>query len=358
MTARGIWTVAKLELMQRVRGGRWYIALGVWVLVIAGVTALTYWALNTDSANAGSALYDVIVFFVLGLGMLVMPSLTATSVNGDREHGVLATLQTTLLTSWDIVLGKLLAAWLVSLAFLAAALPFLLLAFIEGGIGAGVVLRSLLILVLVLAVVCAVGLMFSTLTARTVSSAVLTYLTIAALTVGTVIVFAMSYFLVADQEDVRIHGIPDSEWSKHMEDAPTEDDCTIFTRQMEVGHTERIWWLLAANPFVVVADAAPRQPGTWVDNSGSFTPLQAISTGIRAAKAGPSDAPLEECHFETGTPEPGGYTSPEVARAESAGAVWPYGLTFLLGAGLVSVLVAHRRLRTPIRRLPNGTRIA
>ena len=42
-------------------------------------------------------MYDVVVFFVLGLGMLVVPSLTATSINGDREQGVLATLQTTLL---------------------------------------------------------------------------------------------------------------------------------------------------------------------------------------------------------------------------------------------------------------------
>jgi ABC-2 type transport system permease protein len=34
----------------------------------------------------------VLTFFVLGLSMLIMPSLTATSINGDREHGVLATL--------------------------------------------------------------------------------------------------------------------------------------------------------------------------------------------------------------------------------------------------------------------------
>jgi ABC-2 type transport system permease protein len=38
--------------------------------------------------------------------------------------------------------------------------------------------------------------------------------------------------------------------------------------------------------------------------------------------------------------------------------VWPMGLAFLLALGAGSVVVAAQRLRTPIRRLPNGTRIA
>jgi hypothetical protein len=36
----------------------------------------------------------------------------------------------------------------------------------------------------------------------------------------------------------------------------------------------------------------------------------------------------------------------------------PYGLAFLVVAGAASAVVAGRRLHTPIRRLPNGTRIA
>ena len=45
------------------------------------------------------------------------------------------------------------------------------------------------------------------------------------------------------------------------------------------------------------------------------------------------------------------------AAAKSAG-VWPFGLGFLLLSGAGATLLAHRRLRTPVRRLPNGTRIA
>jgi ABC-2 type transport system permease protein len=38
--------------------------------------------------------------------------------------------------------------------------------------------------------------------------------------------------------------------------------------------------------------------------------------------------------------------------------VWPYGLAFLLLAGAGSMVVSARRLRTPVHRLPGGTRIA
>ena len=69
---------------------------------------------------------------------------------------------------------------------------------------------SLLVLVLVLAVVCAIGLMFSTLTARPVASAVLTYLTMGALVFGTTIGFGLSAFLVIEEEQQQVYGIPET----------------------------------------------------------------------------------------------------------------------------------------------------
>ena len=133
MSWHGIRTVAVLELRQRLRASRWAMVLGVWFAIIALVTVLTNLTLHDPLVASGPSMYDVVVFFVLGLGMLVVPSLTATSINGDREHGVLATLQTTLLASADIVLGKLLAAWAIAAAFLVTALPFLVWAWFEGG---------------------------------------------------------------------------------------------------------------------------------------------------------------------------------------------------------------------------------
>lgn len=381
MSWHGIKTIAALELRQRVRTSRWPIVFGIWVLLVAGITFLSYWATHDPDLRSGSAMYDIVVFFVLGLSMLIVPSLTATSVNGDREHGVLATLQTTLLTPWDIALGKLLSAWAVALAFLATALPFLGWAWFEGGISAGRIALSLLVLVLVLAVVCAIGLMFSTLTARPVSSAVLTYLTMGALVFGTTIGFGLSAFLVTQEEQQKVYGIPETWWQEHQPPPfdpsdpnltpeqleqiqksrvePTRADCVTFTRRSSVAHTERIWWMLPLNPFVVVADAAPSEPGK--DRglySSGFTPMRWISAGARAARNGPSDV-NDECadYVSQGQADFTGEDDPLEKALESA-PVWPYGLVFLLVAGAGATALAGSRLRTPIRRLPNGTRIA
>ncbi len=371
MSLHGIRTVAALELKQRRRTSRWPIVLSAWVVLIALVTVLTWRAVHTTEGAAGSTLYDVLTFFVLGLSMLIMPSLTATSINGDREHGVLATLQTTLLSPADIVVGKLVASVTVALTFLATALPFLAFAYAAGGLSFGRILLSLLVLVLVLSVVCATGLMFSSLTARPVSSAVLTYLTVAGLVFGTVVAFGLTAFVVMNIEQVKVHGVPEVWYQSHQGQfdvngnpvTPTEADCLIFTRPMEVAHTERIWWLLPLNPFVVVADAAPpRQSDTTPDMFlSAFTPMLWISDGARAARRGADLAtPREECYFGDVSGQPPQDTplqSPGSTRPAS-GPVWPFGLAFLLIGGVAATGISVLRTRTPIRRLPNGTRIA
>lgn len=386
MNARRLWTVARLELVQRARTSRWPLVLGAWFVIIGLVTFASWRAVREADFASGPSLYDVTTFFVLMLGMLVVPSLTATTVNGDREHGVLATVQTTLVTSWELVLGKLLASWIVSLCFLATALPFLGWAWAEGGLSVGRILLSLLVLILVMAVVAAVGLMFSTLTARPVASAVLTYLTLATLVFGTLISFLLAAVLMTDQVEVRVKGIPESYWAAQTapptsdgsaptggEKQPTQADCEVFTRTIEVSRTDRLWPLLAMNPFVVVADAAPSRLVDTGTFSGGFTPMRWISDGSRDAKAGatPAGGLVEECSWlpettsaaDTGEAEDA-MRAREAAREQAtrerrdANAVWPWGLAFLVGMGLVSVFVAEHRVQTPVRRLPSGTRIA
>ena len=377
MSVHGVRTIAVLELRQRVRTSRWPVVIGIWFLVIGAVAGLTWWAVSSQpgdpattlSTDRGTTLYDVVLFFVLGLGMLVVPSLTATSINGDREHGVLATMQTTLLTSADIVVGKLVAAWAISLAFLLAASPFLVWAWIAGGVEVGRMLLAVAVLAFVLAVVCALGLMFSTLTARTISSAVLTYLAVAALTFGTVIAFLLSIPIMSSQANARVKVVPDSWYQEHQPANPEEKtmieptpaDCVYVNREQTILHTERTWWLLALNPFVVVADAAPsRKP---VNHLG-FEPLQMISDGARTARMGstaPTPDSLNECWPELDPNRDVDYRAQqqiERDRLNKVHAVWPYGFVFLGVLGAASTWVAVRRLRTPIRKLPRGTRIA
>lgn len=361
VTWAGVRTVATLELRQRVRSTRWVVSLVVFGVVVGVVTALTYYVARQTTggmpadtelaATTGRTMFGFIVFFVLFLGLLVSPTLSATSINGDRANGTLATLQVTLLSPAEIVLGKLLASWVASLAFLAVSVPFVVWAFATGGTAFVGLITTLLLLAVVLAVVCAIGLGFSALTARTAGSSVLTYVAIAGLTVVSLIVFGLSVPLVSGEERVQVRT---EDWSPGVtfdEDGrPTEEiPCVLREEERYVTHTERTWWLLAINPFVVVADALPPATGTQIAD-----PMTGIRYGVRTLRLGVQE-PLEECWSNQAWEE---RQAEERARADELGAVWPWGLAASLLLGGAGVLLAVRRLTIPQAKLPRGTRVA
>ena len=127
---------------------------------------------SVDSVQpAGPPLFGGTLLFVLGLALLVVPALTAQSVNGDRERGTLATLQVTRLSAAEIGLGKLAAAWGAALIFLALTLPVIVWAMIEGGLPFVNVVVTPAVVALLLGVVCAVSQAWSALFARSITSA-------------------------------------------------------------------------------------------------------------------------------------------------------------------------------------------
>src|SRR5690606_11728023 len=127
LTWHGVETVARLELRQRVRSTKWYIGLAVFFVIVGIVTVLTMFTMSSSSigdvppeleGGAGRVVFDVVVFFILLLGILVAPTLSSSAINGDRKEGTLAILQVTLLTPAEIAVGKVLASWAAALAFL------------------------------------------------------------------------------------------------------------------------------------------------------------------------------------------------------------------------------------------------
>ncbi|MBA0126617.1 ABC transporter permease [Haloechinothrix sp. YIM 98757] len=384
---RGVVTVAGHEFRLRVRTGRWRWLLGAWFAVLLAFTALLRWALAETRptpvtgpvpgpgaadvpppAPLGTPMLGGLMLFVLGLALLVVPALTAQSVNGDRERGVLATLQVTLLTPAEIALGKLLAAWLTALVFLATTLPLVVWVMVEGGVGIARVVVTLLVVALLLGVMCAVAQCLSALLARTTTSAVLSYLTVFAATVGTVVVFALALPLTTTTEQVtervpvwddpppgEAPGGPADRHAPppHPPGQGEPDRWETRTYERSQVRPERVWWLLAPNPFVILADAAPAaeprfDPRTGERLSNPLDPLGEIATAVRDARA--SEDPQAVPGIVPSGPE-----QPEPPRPDP---VWPYGLAFdvLLAAGAIALTI--RRLRTPVRSLPRGVRIA
>jgi ABC-type transport system involved in multi-copper enzyme maturation permease subunit len=351
LTWHGVRTVTVLELRQRVRSTRWVASLVAWVVALGALTTLIRFTLHldlddgVDSNRTGPMMFGIIVLLVMFLGMVISPALSATSINGDRSAGVLAIMQSTLLTPAELAVGKLLAAWVSALALLGSALPFVVWAYVEGGTPIGRLLVTLMLLALTLLVVCAIGLGFSALTARTSSSAVLTYLTVTFIGLGLPVLFLLTTPLITSTDTVTRR----EQISLDESEGVSTSRCESSTQIADQTHTERTWWLLAASPYVLVADAAPRP----TKRNSYGDPLTEIRSGVRELRLGPAD--VQDWCDDQITMESNDARQDAKADLPS---VWPFGLgaDLLIGAGFLVLTV--RRLRTPADRLPRGTRIA
>ena len=360
MTGAGIATVARQEFRLRIRAGRWRWLLALFFAVLLAFTLLLRGALASlppeELPFTGTVLYGGLMLFVLGLALLVVPSLAAQSVNGDRERGTLATLQVTRLTAGEITLGKFVAAWGTALVFLALTFPLIAYAMSQDGVPFSRVVVVTLVLALLLGTVCAVSLWLSAVLSRTTTSGVLAYLAVFALSIGTLIVFglvsAVTAETVTETFDNRCPppppGVPAEEFG--CVDGPQ----TYTTSRVR---TDRTWFLLAPNPFVVLADAAPQLPerrrvatpgdpfGDDAVSARDLDPLGQIGSQVRDLRRPPEPAQAFHTDLESG-PEP---------RPDP---VWPTGLAVNAALGIGALLLTTRRLRTPSRALPRGQRVA
>ena len=354
----GLWLIVTLELRQRVRGIAWYVLLGIFVLLVGAVTALL-WVSTSAWQSGGGGVFSTIIFFVLLLGTLVSPALSGNAVNGDRESGTLATTQVTLISTGQLVLGKFVAAWITALAFLGAAVPFLLFAVALGEISLGTILVSVLVLAAELGVIAAVGVGLSGILARPLFSIVVTYLVVAVLSIGSLIAFALLGTATKSEATTVSYEVVSSTFNEST-GAQSNIVCSkAQTSTFDVPRFDYYWWILASNPYVVVADAAP---GTFDENESPRDLFGWIAIGVRGAQTPP---PLyteyNSCEAAANNMYGDGFIDQgPTPREIYDGAVpsWFVGLGshLLLGAG--ALFWAWRRTNTPAGRLPTGSRIA
>lgn len=374
MSLSGVLTMARLEFRLRIRAGRWRWLLAIWFVLLAlvatgtragfarGVTGPSAQAL---SQYRGAAMFGVLMLVVLALSLLVSPALAAQSVNGDRTRGTLAPLQVTLLRPAEIAVGKLVASWGTALVFLAVTLPLAVWCLAEGGLSVLRVLAVYLMMSVLLGISCALALALSAMLASTTTSSVLAYLLVFAGTVGTLLAFVLVTALTPDTRTISFHhcdvltdqqGFPVDRNGNPLGPGqePVETNCQDFSEEIGVTRPDRTWWLLAPNPFVVLADSAPAAPvverqvgpdGDVQVQAASFDPLGAMSRELRKVRSAP------QLHRDGNGNE--FYVTPS-----NGAAIWPVGLLVdvLLGAG--AVVLTCRRLRTPVHRLTRGQRIA
>jgi ABC-type transport system involved in multi-copper enzyme maturation permease subunit len=355
ISPRAVRLVAGHEFRMRLRTGRWKWLLGGFSLAMLAFTWILSASLHStrnayydgeslvqDTTSVGPQMFGILMLFVLGLMLIISPTLTSQSVNGDRERGTLATLQVTLLSPADIAVGKLLAGWSVGIVALGLSVPFVVWSLFEGGVGVLSAVVTLAVVALLIGVICALAQALSALMSRSISSGLLSYLVTATLTIGTVIAYFLALSLTAEQKEVRFD--------------------TDYQGVETIHHPEDVWWLLSPNPFVVLADSTPALPPLR-DHAGhvvsrSDDPLGGLRRSVRDATRSESYQTDQSC-AGAGSQSASGYSSGLcVDTYREPPPVWPWGLGFDLLVGGGAVLVTIGRLRTPATRLGRGVRVA
>lgn len=172
------------ELRSRMRGLRGYILLVCYLLVLSGFILGAYLLFRSSASNLnniqerqslGKVIFGMTFWLQLLTVAFIAPALTSGAIAGERERQTIDLLRVTLLSPIDLLNGKLFSALAFLLLLLIAGVPLQGLAFIFGGISAGELVASALLLVLTAILFSTVGLCASAIFKRTLPATVLSY---------------------------------------------------------------------------------------------------------------------------------------------------------------------------------------
>jgi len=197
--ATGVGAVGSKELRGRMRGPRAFIALTLYLALLAGFTVMIYLLAAQSaasqaafgggnpyaSASVGQAVFTVLLFLQVLLVVFLAPAATSGAISLEREKQTLDLLTATPVSTLGIVLGKLGSALAFVGVLILASIPLTAVVFVFGGVGPEDVVRGYVVLLVTALGFGSVGILLSTLTRRTQSATVLTYLVVLVLTVGT-----------------------------------------------------------------------------------------------------------------------------------------------------------------------------
>jgi ABC-2 type transport system permease protein len=192
------------ELRGRMRRGRAYLIITIYLILMSALVGLVYLGLASSSNSAGNsssvqAVGKVVFGIVVGVEMMmvcfVAPALTAGAVSSERERQTYDLLRTTLLPARALVLGKLTSALSFLLLLLVVGFPLQTLASLFGGVAIEEVLVAFLLLAVSALTFSAIGLLVSSILKSTLASTVISYVAAIIIVFGepTLIGIALSF---------------------------------------------------------------------------------------------------------------------------------------------------------------------
>jgi ABC-type transport system involved in multi-copper enzyme maturation permease subunit len=194
------------ELRIRLRGGRAWLLLTAYLLLLAAICFLVYEAESGGSSSAfndpfappsptqfatvGRSIFEWLVFFMILLVLFLVPGLTSGAIAGERERQTLVPLEITLLHPWQIVLGKLAASFAFLALLIVATAPLLSIAYLIGGVTMASILQALAVVLFTGLMLTCITLCASAIFRRVQAATVAAYTVMLLLTLGSFLAWA------------------------------------------------------------------------------------------------------------------------------------------------------------------------
>lgn len=170
--------------------------LMAYLLLFVGISSInTYYTDFTDYSTIGLTIFysiSIVQFFII---ILIGPASTAGAISSEREKQTFDLLLVTQMTPTEIIFGKLISSimWIFALCF--ATVPLYSIAFLYGGVNPIAVIYVILFYILISLFAGSIGIFYSTIFKKTVTSSIMSYVTIFMVFVLTFVVALFEIFL-------------------------------------------------------------------------------------------------------------------------------------------------------------------
>ncbi len=147
--------VLSRELRQRMRGGKAFLGVGVFVAMLTATVFLVVQGLHTESfdltrqTQLGRVLFEWVILVMTLLIVFFVPGIAAGAIAGERERQTLLPMQVTLLRPGQLLAGKIAASASFLLLLIVAGLPVVTTAYALGGINLATGLGGLAVVAVV-----------------------------------------------------------------------------------------------------------------------------------------------------------------------------------------------------------------
>jgi ABC-type transport system involved in multi-copper enzyme maturation permease subunit len=195
--AAGVAAIGVKDLRGRMRGRRAFVVLTIYLVLLAGFALMIETLIERSyqtgfggssafaSASIGQGIFAALLMLMTLQVVFLAPSSTAGSISLEREKQTLDLLVTTPISSFAIVVGKLLSALVWVFLLILASLPLMAAVFVYGGVGPEGVLAGYIVLIATAFGLGSFGILCSSLVRRTTAATAITIFGVLVVTIGT-----------------------------------------------------------------------------------------------------------------------------------------------------------------------------